>query len=132
MTKTRLLLSRIPLPELKLRLENTRLRKKIVEMRMDVMRSRGAGSTWAVGASTAAISELIRRKNRLRTQEKKLRLELDRRERELLDQAKEFTRRIETSRDRAAEADRAGLLPEWPVVTEIRLRQETKDEDKEK
>lgn len=56
--------------EIRLRLENVRLRMKIVAMMLSTRSPSGSISVW---------SSLIRRKNRLRTQEKKWREEIDRR-----------------------------------------------------
>ena len=56
--------------EVRLRLENVRLRMKIVAMMLGTRSASGSISVW---------SSLIRRKNRLRTQEKKRRGEIARR-----------------------------------------------------
>lgn len=56
--------------EVRLRLENVRLRMKIVAMMLSTRSALGSISVW---------SSLIRRKNRLRTQEKKWREEIARR-----------------------------------------------------
>lgn len=72
--------------EVRLRLENVRLRVKIVSLLLRNLEMRSCSCYYEFGfykeeVHTARHSELIARKNRLRTQEKKWRLELDRRER---------------------------------------------------